>query len=396
MWPVYKAIETICRQCYLCKLLRSRPYAYPKVPPLPKERLIYKTPFAVCGVDYSGPHEVRHGRGRAKVWIVLFTCMVSRAIYITIVPDLTAEKFLAALKALAWRHTHPRVLMSDNATCFTAASKILKELSEQEKVMNVLNNKGTTWIFTPTNAPWFGAVYERMIGTLKREMAKMFGYTMLTYFELDLHLKEVMGIINNRPLTVDHANEVITPNNIITGSNNTDHNMLEVEDTEEILNQAIIERKRIPQLFRDIETKREIFWKRFQEQYLEAIKFDNKPSQPKPGMMPKKGDVVIIYSKEHPKLQWKRGIILELLKSDDGQIRKAKVRTKTTESVKALNHLYPLEAKVEEAIEEYHKDKKINTFEFEGFTQNEQIKNRDRVETLRKTMTTSVSNGGKS
>ena len=173
-----------------------------------------------------------------------------------------------------------------------------------------------------------------------------------------------MGIINNRPLTIDNANEVITPNNIITGSNNTDHNMLEVEDTEEILNQAMIERKRIPQLFRDIETKREIFWKRFQEQYLEDIKFDNKPNQPKPGMMPQEGDVVIIYSKEHPKLQWKRGIILELLKSDDGQIRKAKVRTKTTETVKALNHLYPLEAKVEEAIEEYHKDKKINTFEF--------------------------------
>ena len=118
-------------------------------------------------------------------------------------------------------------------------------------------------------------------------------------------------------------------------------------------------------------------------------------NQPKPGMMSKEDDVVIIYSKEHPKLPWKRGIILELLKSDDGQIRKAKVRTKTTETVKALNHLYPLEAKVEEAIEEYYRDNKINTFEFEGFTQDEQIKNRNRVETLRKSMTTSVSNGGK-
>ena len=393
---IFKAIETICRQCYLCKLLRSRPYAYPRVPPLPKERFMSKTPFAVCGVDYSGPHEVRQGRGRAKVWIALFTCMVSRAIYITIVPDLTAEKFLAALKTLAWKHTYPRVLMSDNATCFTAASKTLKEISEQHKVKKVLNNEGTTWIFTPTNAPWFGAVYERMIGTLKREMAKMFGYTILTYFELDLHLKEIMGIINNRPLTVDNSNEVITPNNILTGSNNTDNNILDIEDTEEILKQAIIERKRIPQLFRDAETKREIFWKRFQEQYLESIKFDNKPSQPKPGMMPKEGDVVIIYSKEHPKLQWKRGIILELLKSDDGQIRKARVRTKTTETVKALNHLYPLEAKVEEAIEKYYKEKKINTFEFEGFTQDEQLKNRDRVETLRKAMTTSVSDGRKS
>merc|ERR1711913_206634 len=84
--------------------------------------------------------------------------------------------------------------------------------------------------------------YERMIGTLKREMAKMLGYTVLTYFELDLHLKEVMGIINNRPLTVDNSNEVISPNNILTGSNNTDNNILEVKDTQEILKQAMIKR----------------------------------------------------------------------------------------------------------------------------------------------------------
>ena len=43
------------------------------------------------------------------------------------------------------------------------------------------------------------------------------------------------------------------------------------------------------------------------------------------------------------------------------------MRTRTTETIKALNHLYPLEAKVEEAIEEYH-NKKINTFGLKGFT----------------------------
>ena len=30
-----------------------------------------------------------------------------------------------------------------------------------------------------------------------------------------------------------------------------------------------------------------------------------------------------------------------------------------------------------EAIEEYHRNKKINTFEFEGFTQSKQLNNRD-------------------
>ena len=76
-------------------------------------------------------------------------------------------------------------------------------------------------------------------------------------------------------------------------------------------------------------------------------------------MMSQEGDLVIIYSKEHPELQWKRGTILELHKSDEGQVGKAKVRIRTIETVKARNHLYPLEAKVEESLEYYNKRKSI-------------------------------------
>ena len=384
-----KAVDSVCRGCYTCKLLRAQPYAYPKVPPLPKERLMSRSPFVVCGVDYSGPHHVRQGRGKAKIWIVLFTCMVSRAIYLHIVPNLTAESFIGALRALAWTYRQPRVLMSDNATCFTAANKILKELKDQLVIKNNLNAKGIQWIFTPTNAPWFGAVYERMIATLKRELVKMLGCLVLTYFELDLHLTEITGIINNRPLTAVGSSEVITPNNILTGSSNTDDNILEVAETEEILKQAMIEKKKLPQLFRDTERRRETFWTRFKDQYLESIKFANKSTQDKPGLTPQVGDVVIIFSDVH-KLFWTKGVILELITSDDGLIRKAKVKTNNTETIKALNHLYPLEARAEEAIELYQRKNKINTFDFKGFSQNEQAKNQKRIETLRETMATSV------
>ena len=386
---VHKAVDAVCRDCYTCKLLRAQPYAYPKVPPLPKERLLSRSPFSVCGVDYSGPHQVRQGRGRAKVWIALFTCMVSRAIYLHIVTDLTAESFIGALRALAWTHKQPRVLMSDNATCFTSANKILMELKEQLSVKKNLNAKGIKWTFTPTKAPWFGAVYERMIGTLKRELVKMLGYSVLTYFELDLHLKEITGIINNRPLTAVGTEEVITPNNILTGSSNTDDGILEVADTEEILRQAMIEKKGIPQLFKDTARKKEIFWTQFQDQYLESIKFDIKSTKDKPGITPQIGEVVIIFSEEH-KLYWKKGIILELIPSDDGLIRKAKVRTNNSETIRSIKHLYPLETKVEEAIELYHKKNKINTFNFEGFSQNEQTINKRRQEILRKHIATSV------
>ena len=387
---VKKTVDSVCRSCYVCKLIRSTPYSYPKIPPLPKERLIARTPFAVCGVDYSGPHQVRQGRGKAKIWIALFTCMVSRAIYLHIVPDLTADSFIGALRALAWTYQQPQVLMSDNATCFVAANKILAELKNRLDVQNELSAKGIQWIFTPTNAPWFGAIYERMIGTLKREMVKMLGGLVLTYFELDLHLKEITGIINNRPLTAVGSEDVITPSNIITGRSNTDHNILEVSATHDILQEAMIEKNKIPQLFKDTERRKNVFWTHFKQQYLESLKFTSKPSDRTPGLTPQVGDVVIIYDSNEHKLFWSKGLILELIPSDDGHIRKAKVKINKKVSIKAVNHLYPLEARAEEAIEQYQKSKDLNTFTFEGFTQDQQGLNQSRIELLRKSMATSV------
>ena len=105
-------------------------------------------PFAVCGLDYSGPHHVKQGRSQVKVWISLFTCMVSRAIHLELVPDLTAKTFMQALTSLSYSKGAPKVIMSDNATNFKKAYKLLKELHETNLVQKYLATKGITWIFT--------------------------------------------------------------------------------------------------------------------------------------------------------------------------------------------------------------------------------------------------------
>ena len=185
------------------------------------------------------------------------------------------------------------------------------------------------------------------------------------------------------------SDEVITPNNILTGSNNTDDNILEVAETEELLNQAMVAKDMVPQMFVETEKLREIFWQRFREQYLDSIKFQNKATENRPGLLPQVGDVVIVFSKVN-KLFWSKRLILELIESHDGVVRKALVKINKIETIKALNHLYPPEARAEEAIEKYKKEKANDTSGFEGFESEEQVKNRKRIEALRRAMTTSV------
>ena len=360
------AIKKIVWDCDHCRILRARPYSYPMQPPLPKERLIAERPFAVCGVDYSGPHHVKQGRGTRKVWISLFTCMVSRAIHLEIVPDLTSQAFLQVLRTMSWKKAPPKVLLSDNATCFVGADNTLQELSKENETITGLTAQGMEWHFTPARAPWFGAVYERLIGVLKKELIKLVGHSALTYHELAITLAQIEGVINNRPLVQVGEAEVITPMNILTGRNNNQDDMLAVLDCKEILLSAEKVKDNLPRLYQDTERRLAKFWQVFQQQYLEKIKFSEDTSQKKGGgLTPKVGDLVIIHSHD-PRLKWRKALVLENVVSKDGIIRVCRLRTSTGEITRALKHIYPLEINVEKFIDKIN-EKNHQQNDFEGF-----------------------------
>ena len=360
-------INKIVRQCNVCRILRAAPYAYPQAPKLPLARLAAQRPFAVCGVDYSGPHYIKQGRARVKIWIALFSCMVSRAIHIETVPDLSAQTFIDALQAMAWTRGTPRAIMSDNATCFTKADKTLQELQKDKDVQEKLAIKGIDWSFTPARAPWFGAIYERMISILKKELIKLIGQALLTQHELRMCLAQVQGVINNRPLVQVGEDQVLTPMNILTGRSDNNEDILNVIDTKDILTNAVDIREDLPSLFQDTTKRLSRFWKIFQDQYLNSIRFTNEPAQ-KHGtsLSPKVGDLVIVHSHD-PRLRWQKAIVLENIASQDGKVRKCRIKTANGQTFRAVKHLYPLEISVESFIDQI-KDKEWPTeHNFEGF-----------------------------
>ena len=98
-----------------------------------------------------------------KAWIVLFSCLVSRAIFTVLVPDRGVESFLRALRLLSTRYCEPQLLISDNEKSFYAANKILQNISERPKIIAELGKKNISWRFLPSRASWMGGVYERLV-----------------------------------------------------------------------------------------------------------------------------------------------------------------------------------------------------------------------------------------
>ena len=62
----------------------------PDMAPLPKTRITEAVPFSRTGLDYLGPMYIKTCEGQKKVRVCLLTCLVTRAIHLKLLLDMSA------------------------------------------------------------------------------------------------------------------------------------------------------------------------------------------------------------------------------------------------------------------------------------------------------------------
>ena len=143
--------------------------------------------------------------------IALFTCAVTRAVHLEVVPNLTAPSFICALKRFISRTGIPNLIISDNGTCFKNEEV---RLSEELTRMNIF------WKFIVAASPWWGGFWECLVQSVKRSLRKILFRSTVNYEELVTIVTEIEGIINCRHLTYlynDNTEEAVTSSHLIYG-----------------------------------------------------------------------------------------------------------------------------------------------------------------------------------
>ena len=139
--------------------------------PLPKQRTQECHPFQVVGVDYAGPIYYRSKiKAIWKSYILLFSCSVSRAIHLELVPNLTTQVFIKSMKSLTGRRASPKIVYSDNAKTFQAGANRLTRINKDEKFHSFLSNEIIAWKFNLSKASWWVGRFERLIGLTKQTL----------------------------------------------------------------------------------------------------------------------------------------------------------------------------------------------------------------------------------
>ena len=191
--------------------------------------------------------------------------------HLEVVVDLSVSTFIRCLKRFVSRRGLPHRIVSDNGKTFQGAAKVINRIMGDPEVTRHLSGVGVRWQFNIERAPWWGGMFERMIGSTKRCLRKMIGWSKLSYDELNTMVIEVESIINSRPisyLSTSDIEEPLTPSHLMIGRRIIDlpDNLCYQHEDEDY----------VPSLTTEVITKRmkylnatlNRFWKRWTGEYL--------------------------------------------------------------------------------------------------------------------------------
>jgi hypothetical protein len=335
-------IRYLLRRCLVCRKMNARPITQ-QMAPLPSSRTaVYEPPFTRTGMDLFGPLHVKHGRGTAKRWCCLFTCLTTRAVHLEVVNSMNTDDFIMCLRRFLNRRGEVAELRCDNGTNFVGAERELKESMKtwnQTQIEKELVQRGCRWKFQPPTASSMSGVWERLVRSAKSVLKSIIGSHTVCDAVLTTVLTEVERILNSRALTAnsDDPNDLdpLTPAHFLM-----QRKVISLPPGLFTDADGILRRK-----WRQAQFLADLFWSRWIKEYLPSLQARPKWLTVKQNL--KLNDLVLLVDNNLPRGRWNLGRIVETYPGKDDLVRTVKVKTKAGEFVRPIQKLCMLEKDLE-------------------------------------------------
>ena len=324
-------MKSVVHRCVPCKLLRAQPLSQ-KMSELPSSRLADVAPFTFCGTDMFGPFIVKEGRKEMKRYVIIFTCLSCRGVHLEMTGGADTDSFILALRRFIARRGPVRSIRSDNGGNFVGADTELKGMLkswDHSKIKEFLLNNDCDWIEFQKNPPLashMGGVWERQIRSARTILSSILKShpARLNDEGLRTLLVEVEAVINSRPLTAENLSdetvEPLTPNHLLTMKSKVvfpPPGAFEAAD--------VYCRKR----WRAVQHLCNQFWDRWRKEYLVILQERQKWTKVKRNL--KVNDIVLMKDPDVVRNKWPMGRVTEVIPSEDGLVRKAYVKTASSQ-----------------------------------------------------------------
>jgi hypothetical protein len=333
------AVRKVLSECFDCRR-RQAQFGSQKMADLPPDRVeCNQPPFTSVGIDCFGPFFVKRGRGQAKRYGCIFTCLSTRSVHIEVIPLLDTDSFINCLRRFIARRGQPSLVRSDNGGNFVSGNKEIKNAISQwnqTRINDFWLQHGTKWLFNPPYGSHHGGAWERCIRTARKILNALVKNQVLDDDQLVTLMAEVEAVMNSRPLTAvsDDPRDpcALTPNHLLLlrSGPTLPPGIFTKHD-------AYSKRR-----WRHVQYMADQFWIRFIREYLPLLQSRQKWNHPKRNFSV--GDLVLVANENNPRCSWPLGRIVDVTLGSDGYIRRVKVFTRGTTLDRTIDKCVLLEA----------------------------------------------------
>lgn len=344
---ILSARSVIRSRIFKClKCFRAKPQnKTPLMGELPRSRVTPARPFLSTGIDYCGPFMVKVHTLRAmkqvKVYLCIFVCMVTKAVHVEVVMDLTTDAFIAALTRFVSRRGLCSDIYSDCGTNFVGADAALRKIADltitssaaKETISRFSKPRNIRFHFNPPAAPHQGGLWESAVKSAKYHLRRTMGDTVLTLAEFITLTTQVEAMLNSRPLTPLSSDpsdvSALTPGHFLIGTS------LAAVPQQDV-NQVPISRLKHWQLIQALHQR---IWKRWQSEYLHSLQQRVKWCTNSEAL--KVGDLVLMQAPTSP-LSWPLARVEAVHPGADGVVRVVTLKTANGRFTRPAVKVFPL------------------------------------------------------
>lgn len=327
-----KSVRKCVHQCNTCYRYRCQPSTQ-IMGDLPSPRVTPSRAFLHVGVDFAGPIITKLYKGKckktAKSYIAVFVCMVTKAMHLESVGELTSEAFLATFRRFVARRGRCSDIYSDCGTNFVGANREMvnfeKQLSKESFLSSMAYDR-TTWHFNPPATPHFGGLWEAGVKSVKYHLRRITGKSVFTFEELNTILCQIEACLNSRPLCplLDTVNDFdyLTPGHFLIG-----------EATLTVPTPSLLH---LPEnrlnRWQLVQQRLQTFWRVWSGEYLSRLQQRPKWLNVSPNLMV--GQLVLIREDNIPPSKWIVGRIVTTWPGTDNKVRVVSLKMPNGQIVK--------------------------------------------------------------
>ena len=204
----FSTVRKILRNCFTCKRVNEKPVnlnqncyrSFRDDPP--------KVAFSSVFLDYIGPINIKVNGVSQKVWLLIITCLWSRAVSLQICFTADTQEFLRAVQMHIYEYGMFGSVMSDLGSQITSGMKLIKEFLDDPIVISYFSENNVSKLsfeqYAKGNSA-LGSVVESLVKQVKSLINKSIGKLLLDYTSFQLLIAKTRHVINRRPVSFNES-----------------------------------------------------------------------------------------------------------------------------------------------------------------------------------------------